>query len=634
MLHCKFHLKSKNIHIECPYPNCMLKYGNFNSLKSHYTRKHCFSQTTFSEHQIGDNANNQQSGNVNICNDDPEVNEVISANIGDDSQINEIINIKDLTEKAVSSLYLNLQAKHFLTDKALQILISSFLDLSNIHSNFILKVLESSGVATAVVDDVKKSFLFNDLHNRENGMLRSKYCRNNYYRKHFDFVEPQKVLLGYVGQKEHFFYYVPIIKTLKCMLKNNNVFARCVESEASSDQNYSNCFSDITDGSCFKTSTFFNQSNKLRLILYQDAFEPCNPLGSARSKYKIVGIYMLLANLHPWHRSQVEHIQLVSLCHEKDIKLFTFSKILEPLINELKLLESTGFELQGINFRGSLIAVVGDNLGSHQIGGFVESFSTETYFCRYCDISKFPDTKNNNSLFGKLRTKENYEYDANMASFDGISAGVKKKSVLNELKYFHVCSPGLPPCLAHDLLEGVVASDTMVYLNYLVKQKIITYSEINKELEDLNFELKPRQSFPPIKKSDKLGGNASQNLYVLNCLPFALYSKVSSKAKNLEFEKAWVLLLKIRTIVNMVLSFNLTVEHIAFLKTLIFEYISERSASFPNDKLKPKHHFLCHYPHLIKCFGPLRHLWTLRFESKHRYFKNIIKHSQNFINIF
>ncbi|CAG9763786.1 unnamed protein product [Ceutorhynchus assimilis] len=594
-------------------------------LKSHYTRKHCFSQATFNHHLTDDNVNNHL-GDINTCNDEPVVNDVVSASVGD--EINEIVNIKDLTEKAVSSLYLNLQAKHFLTDKALQTLISSFLDLSNIHSNFIVKKLESSGVASAVVDDVKKAFLFDNLHNRENGMLRTKYCRNNYYKKNFDYVEPKKVSVGFIGSKEHFFYYVPIIETLKCMLKNSNVFARCVASEAVNHQN-DNCFSDITDGSCFKTSTFFNAPNRLRLILYQDAFEPCNPLGSAKTKYKIVGIYMLLANLHPWHRSQVEHIQLVSLSHEKDIKLFSFSKILEPLIDELKLLETAGFEFQGIHFRGFLIAVVGDNLGSHQIGGFVESFSTETRFCRYCDISKFPDRKNNNCLFGKLRTKENYECDANMASFNGISNGVKTNSVLNELQYFHVCLPGLPPCLAHDLLEGVVAIDTMVYLNYLVKQKKITYSEINKELDDLNFEFKPRQSFPPIKKSDKLGGNASQNLYVLNCLPFAMYTKANIS----RFEKAWVLLHKMRTIVNIVLSFNLTVEHIAFLKSLIFEYISERSVSFPDDKLKPKHHFLCHYPYLIKCFGPLRHLWTLRFESKHRYFKNIIKHSQNFINI-
>lgn len=42
---------------------------------------------------------------------------------------------------------------------------------------------------------------------------------------------------------------------------------------------------------------------------------------------------------------------------------------------------------------------------------------------------------------------------------------------------------------------------------------------------------------------------------------------------------------------------------------------------FPNLMLRPKHHFVEHYPHLIRCFGPLVHLWTMRFEGKHRVFK-------------
>lgn len=54
---------------------------------------------------------------------------------------------------------------------------------------------------------------------------------------------------------------------------------------------------------------------------------------------------------------------------------------------------------------------------------------------------------------------------------------------------------------------------------------------------------------------------------------------------------------------------------------------------FPNVPLRPKHHFFTHYPYLIKKFGPIRHFWTLRFESKHRYFKNILRHSPNFKNI-
>ena len=55
---------------------------------------------------------------------------------------------------------------------------------------------------------------------------------------------------------------------------------------------------------------------------------------------------------------------------------------------------------------------------------------------------------------------------------------------------------------------------------------------------------------------------------------------------------------------------------------------------FPNFQLRPKHHFIEHYPHLIKCFGPLVHLWTMRFEGKHKVFKKIVCATQNFKNVY
>lgn len=54
---------------------------------------------------------------------------------------------------------------------------------------------------------------------------------------------------------------------------------------------------------------------------------------------------------------------------------------------------------------------------------------------------------------------------------------------------------------------------------------------------------------------------------------------------------------------------------------------------FPDTLLRPKHHFLTHYPDLIVKFGPLIKVWTLRFESKHQYFKKTIRHILNFKNV-
>lgn len=42
---------------------------------------------------------------------------------------------------------------------------------------------------------------------------------------------------------------------------------------------------------------------------------------------------------------------------------------------------------------------------------------------------------------------------------------------------------------------------------------------------------------------------------------------------------------------------------------------------------------MLHYDELIRAYGPLINVWTFRFEQKHKYFKNIVRHSPNFINI-
>ena len=48
--------------------------------------------------------------------------------------------------------------------------------------------------------------------------------------------------------------------------------------------------------------------------------------------------------------------------------------------------------------------------------------------------------------------------------------GIKFESIFNQLQFFHVCNPGLPPCLGHDLFEGVVAYDLPVFMKYFIQE--------------------------------------------------------------------------------------------------------------------------------------------------------------------
>lgn len=71
------------------------------------------------------------------------------------------------------------------------------------------------------------------------------------------------------------------------------------------------------------------------------------------------------------------NIHVVSLFHSEDLKKYRFDAILQPLIDDLIILETQGIHtaLSDASLRGTVIQVTGDNLALHGLFGFVESFS-------------------------------------------------------------------------------------------------------------------------------------------------------------------------------------------------------------------------------------------------------------------
>lgn len=125
-----------------------------------------------------------------------------------------------------------------------------------------------------------------------------------------------------------------------------------------------------------------------------------------------------------------------------------------------------------------LCAIAGDNC----IGGFVENFGKSLHLFRYCetDCKTFvadPLAK------GQDRTEKSYQEHVQTQN-----VGVKFDSVFNELTYFHVCQPGLPPWLGHDLFEGIVSSNLALYIKYLViVEKQFTYLDLNRSIAKFKY---------------------------------------------------------------------------------------------------------------------------------------------------
>jgi hypothetical protein len=325
----------------------------------------------------------------------------------------------------------------------LQTIIEGFTNINEITNTSIATKLSELGL-NVTTDFIADNDLFQIFHKIGTGQMRTSYARKLFYKEHFSYIDPICIYLG--PQQDHKaskIYYVPILETIKMLMKNPHVY-RQWRNNNNQNLNQPNVFEDITDGQVSQNNPFFkDNSGAFRIILYQDAFEICNPLGSSKKIHKLVGIYMVLGNISSFNRSRVDHIQLVTLCLESDVKKYGFKQICEILIRDIRTLED------GMNFnngtervRGSVVAVIGDNLGSHQIGGYVENFSKNPYFCRYCHITKAEFESDIKLRNDSLRTKNSYQLDVDLCdmtpgeSSRGITCDSAKKIINKYPKQF------------------------------------------------------------------------------------------------------------------------------------------------------------------------------------------------------
>ena len=106
-------------------------------------------------------------------------------------------------------------------------------------------------------------------------------------------------------------------------------------------------------------------------MVYSDAVELTNPLGSGRLKHKIVQVFWSLCDLPKLHRSQIDKIQLGLVFKEKLLKKYSISKVFKRLIEDLQTLEDSGILVEKPverTVKAGLLVYSADNLEAHTIG--------------------------------------------------------------------------------------------------------------------------------------------------------------------------------------------------------------------------------------------------------------------------
>ena len=161
-------------------------------------------------------------------------------------------------------------------------------------------------------------------------------------------------------------------------------------------------------------------------------------------------------------------------------------------------------------------------------------------------------------------------------------------------------------------------------------KKWFSVDYLNRRIDAVNLKGSEANDKPPYVNilTLKVSGHAVQMWTFLRFIPLLIGHKIIDTDDDV-----WRLILLLRDVVELVCAPVATLERVAYMKDSIEEYIECRVKLFPKSNLKPKHHFIMHYPDLTLQCGPLIRLWTMRFEGKHSYFKNCARAAKNFKNI-
>lgn len=399
-----------------------------------------------------------------------------------------------------------------------------------------------------------------------------------------------------------------------------------INKQTSASKSY---ISDFCEGAVWKKKLEkFHNKLCIPYFLYFDGFEINNPLGSHSDS--ITGVYFSF----PFFKniSKTENIFIAGFIKSHYFKEFGNEGCLKNLIESIKSLENDGVKLflagNLVHVHFVLGLIVGDNLGVHEVCDFTKSFSAN-YFCRFCKYHK-SETRylcKNDGLFD--RNVQNYEIDASLKILK--ETGVQKKSIFNTITSFHVIENYFVDIM-HDIFEGICHYDLChVIIFYTEKAKIFSLDMLNNRKQNFNYgpidigNLSPEILVSDLKRG-KLKMTASEMKCFVHYFPLMIGDLIPIN------DEVWEFVVTLIQIIDTLLSRRFNKEKLLILEELIQQHHIKYLKYF-NDTLKPKHHFLLHYPKVIEYSGPPRDYWCYGFESKHKLSKQYARATNSRRNI-
>lgn len=405
-----------------------------------------------------------------------------------------------------------------------------------------------------------------------------------------------------LGPKIKSVQVMPIEFQIKKFFELPNVFNSMKESQKLFKEKKHIC--NIVNGEVIQR--YFNESNiSFTYNLYFDDFQVNNPLGT--HTYSLCGCYYSFPTLPQYLQSKLDFIFPAMFCSSDCFNKIGPETCLKPLVEVLKRLEN-GIVIGSTNVSFYLGLIIGDNLAVNTVLGLTQSFNS-IRFCRYCREEK------NNTRQGtfetNFRTLNNYNADV---LENNIQTGVKTECIFNELSSFHLVE-NMSFDIMHDIFEGVCHYDISGILFSLINENVLSLNSLNNRKRLFPYgEFQISNRSPDITMNNIKNGRfkmtASEMLCFVTYLPLMIGDLIPSNNKH------WRFLILLSKIIDLLMQNELSKENLEKLDQLIIEHHTLYLSLYGN--LKPKHHFMTHYKRAILKCGPLKCMWAMRFESKHK----------------
>lgn len=479
----------------------------------------------------------------------------------------------------------------------------------------------------------------------------SQYKRAKKFESNHLYVAPVKLALGlrndmFKGQSvniavprliQNVFHQIPITKTIVSLFQRNDFRKAYNEfNRTNGHRLVEGVYTDYSTGNRFKSSELFSQfPNSLQIELSTDDFDVCNGLGSKATMHKLCPVYVSIKNMPPEYTSRLDSISLASLCYSDDMttKYTDFNDIWRLIVNDISIIEN-GIDIGGELLKGTITNVKSDNLGIHQAYGLVKNFSKTEYCCRFCTCSRSEIKTLCKEIPSKLRTIEHYNEQIKIINDSSKvhlkeTTGIVRYCVLNDLRYFHIMN-AMVPDIMHDLNEGTAPFLLKLFFENLIDKKVFSEQGIKEKIQYFDYGWKNRSIVPSQIGLQKrsISQNAMQMLCLLQHLPFIFYHD----RNHIEIKQKWICVQSLLCIVQIVYSTRIDEDDLRELAHWIEIHLNSIQEHF-RVELIPKHHFMTHYPGIIREAGAIKHLSMMRSEAKHKVLKNYAENSKCFINL-